>query len=249
MAALTRVSSGQHKRISVNQNDVVIFSSSPIPGNEKAVSKVMNGIAKRGAAVINKATHVSGHACEEELKLIYALTNPQYAVPVHGEYMHRKANADLAKMMKIPEKNIFLLDSGDVLTLSKKKGEKTGNVVHGAVLVDGLGVGDVGNVVLKDRQNLSQDGIVVVVVSISKGTGEILSGPEILSRGFVYVKTSDGILEEMRSITEDAVWATLKKRNSETQQIKNAMKDALADYIWKTIHRNPVILPIVMEEW
>lgn len=204
MAALSRVANGQHKKIHITPNDTVIFSSTPIPGNEKAVQSLMNEISKRGARVINKATHVSGHACEEELKLVYALTNPKYAIPVHGEYRHRKANADIAKLMKVEKENIIMLNSGDVLELSKDKAEVTGQVQHGGIMVDGLGVGDVGNIVLRDRQTLSQDGIVIVCMAISKATGELQAGPELISRGFVYVREAEQLMEEAHEIALEA---------------------------------------------
>ncbi|MBP5225054.1 MAG: ribonuclease J, partial [Lachnospiraceae bacterium] len=191
MAALSRAINGQHRFVNITSNDVVIFSSSPIPGNEKAVSKLVNLLAQRGAAVINREVHVSGHACREELKLMYALTRPQYAVPLHGEFRHRKANADIAAEMNVDPKKIFLLNSGDVLTLSKERGEVTDTVPAGGVMVDGLGVGDVGNIVLRDRQNLSKDGIIVVCMTLSKATGELLAGPEMLSRGFVYIRENE----------------------------------------------------------
>lgn len=247
MAALSRVANGQHKKITITHNDTVIFSSTPIPGNEKAVSNLMNEIAKRGARVINKATHVSGHACEEELKLIYALTKPKYAIPVHGEFRHRKANADIAKQMRVEKENVILLDSGDVLELSKDKAEVTGKVQHGGVMVDGLGVGDVGNIVLRDRQNLSQDGIIIAALAVSKSSGELVSGPELISRGFVYVREAENLMEEAKQAALDAALRSLDGNYTDWGRIKTEVKEALGTYVWKAVKRNPVIIPIILE--
>ena len=247
MAALSRVANGQHKKITITHNDTVIFSSTPIPGNEKAVSNLMNEIAKRGARVINKATHVSGHACEEELKLIYALTKPKYAIPVHGEFRHRKANADIAKQMRVEKENVILLDSGDVLELSKDKAEVTGKVQHGGVMVDGLGVGDVGNIVLRDRQNLSQDGIIIAALAVSKSSGELVSGPELISRGFVYVREAENLMEEAKQAALDAALRSLDGNYTDWGRIKTEVKEALGAYVWKAVKRNPVIIPIILE--
>lgn len=247
MAALTRVANGQHKSIVINPEDVVIFSSTPIPGNEKAVYKVINDLSRRGATIVNRATHVSGHACEEELKLLYALTQPKYAVPVHGEFRHRQANAEIARGMKIAKENIFLLDSGEVLELSEKSANVTGRVPQGMVLVDGLGVGDVGNVVLRDRQNLSRDGIIVVALTVSFGTRRVLTGPEIVSRGFVYMREANDLLEALKQ-TALSVAETGLEGNADRSKIKNEIRDALNAYIWKTMKRSPVILPVILEE-
>ena len=246
MAALTRVSSGQHKSISITPEDVVIFSSSPIPGNEKAVYKVVNELSRSGATIVNRATHVSGHACDEELKLMYALTCPEYAVPVHGEYRHRQANAEIARSMHVEKDHVFLLNSGDVLALSKTHGEVIGSVAQGGVLVDGLGVGDVGNVVLRDRQNLSQDGIIIVAVALS-ADGGIVSGPELISRGFVYVRDSGNILEELKVTADHVIRESHGAKGFDRNRIKSEIREALGTYIWKTIKRNPVILPVILE--
>jgi len=247
MAALSRASNGQHRYVRITSNDVVIFSSSPIPGNEKAVSKLINLLAKQGAKIINKEAHVSGHACCEELKLMYALTRPQYAVPLHGEFRHRNANADIAREMNVDPKNVFLLNSGDVLSLSKERGYVAGTVQSGTVLVDGLGVGDVGNIVLRDRQNLSQDGIIVICVALSGATGQIVSGPEMLSRGFVYIRENENLMDEAKNIVRDAVESVTHSNFNDWNAIKARIKDELGSYFWKLMRRNPVILPIIME--
>ena len=247
MAALSRAINGQHRYVRITLNDVVIFSSSPIPGNEKAVSKLINLLSQQGAQVINKETHVSGHACREELKLMYALTRPQYAVPLHGEFRHRKANADIAKEMNVDPKQVFLLNSGDVLSLSKERGFVAGTVPSGMIMVDGLGVGDVGNIVLRDRQNLSQDGIIVVCLTLSKATGEILAGPDILSRGFVYIRENENLMDEAKHIVRDAVESASARNMNDWNAIKAHVKDDLGGYFWKLMRRNPVILPILME--
>ena len=247
MAALSRVANGQHRKITITPNDLVVFSSSPIPGNEKAVSNLMNAISKRDAHVLNKATHVSGHACEEELKLIYALTQPKYAVPVHGEYRHRQANAQIARIMGVPKENTILMNSGDVLELSKDSAEITGQVPVGGIMVDGLGVGDVGNIVLRDRQNLSQDGIIVVTMAVSKVTGELVSGPELVSRGFVYVREAETLMVEAKEVATEAALKSLSVNYTEWGHIKAEVKEALGAYIWRVVKRNPVIMPIILE--
>lgn len=247
MAALSRVASGQHKKITITPKDVVIFSSSPIPGNEKAVTKLVNELSMRGAKIINKATHVSGHACAEELKLIYALTKPKYAVPLHGEYRHRQANAEIAKTMQIPEDNVFLLNSGDILSLSKNSAAVTGAAQHGGIMVDGLGVGDVGSIVLRDRQNLSQDGIIIVAMTLSGRTGELLAGPDIVSRGFVYVRENENLMEDAKQIAMDAISHAMQSSYIDWNRIKNEVRDSLGAYFWRQMKRSPVILPIIME--
>ena len=247
MAALSRMASGMHKKISIGQGDTVIFSSSPIPGNEKAVTKVINELFKKGADVIFQDTHVSGHACQEEIKLIYTLTKPKYAIPVHGEYKHLKAHAKIAMDLGYDKEDVFLLSSGDVLSLDYDGAAVTGKVPVGAVLVDGLGVGDVGNVVLRDRQHLAEDGILIVVMSLDGGSGELLAGPDIVSRGFVYVKESDELMEEARRVIEKAVISCLKKNITDWGKIKGTIKDTLGEYVWKKTKRRPMILPIIME--
>ncbi|MBE5968532.1 MAG: ribonuclease J [Lachnospiraceae bacterium] len=247
MAALSRIASSIHKKVSIKPGDVVILSSSPIPGNEKAVSKVINELSMKGAKVIYQDTHVSGHACQEEVKLIYSLIKPQYAVPVHGEYRHLIRHAEIAELMGIPKDNIFLISSGDVLTLSKEKGAVTGKVPAQGILVDGLGVGDVGNIVLRDRQHLSENGLIIVVVSLEKHSNQVLSGPDIVSRGFVYVRESENLMEEARAVVEKALDKALSKNNTDWGKMKSEIKDSLSDFIWKKTKRNPMILPIIME--
>ena len=247
MAALTRVASGQHRRINITQKDVVIFSSSPIPGNEKAVQKLTSEISMRGAKIINKETHVSGHACQEELKLIYTLTKPKYAIPLHGSYLHRQANAEIAQDLRIPPENIFMLKSGDVLSVSAVSASVTEEVQHGGIMVDGLGIGDVGNIVLRDRQNLSQDGIIVVALALSRSTGELMAGPDIVSRGFVYVREAEGLMEEAKNVAYMAIMDAIQENPSEWGHIKTEVKESLGGFFWKQMKRNPVILPIIME--
>ena len=247
MAALSRMASGMHKKISIGKGDTVIFSSNPIPGNEKAVTKVINELFKKGADVIFQDTHVSGHACQEEIKLIYTLTKPQYAIPIHGEYKHLKAQAKIAMDLGINKDDVFILQSGDVLSLDDNSASITGKVPVGAVLVDGLGVGDVGNVVLRDRQHLAEDGILIVVLSLNSTSGELLAGPDIVSRGFVYVKESDELLDEARKLIEKGVLGCLKKNITDWGKIKGTIKDTLGEFVWKKTKRRPMILPIIME--
>ena len=248
MAALSRMASDNHKRISIMPGDTVIFSSHPIPGNEKAVTNVINELQMKGADVIFQDVHVSGHACQEEIKLIYSLVRPKYAVPVHGEYKHRKAQAKIAAQLGIPKENIFMLQSGDVLEMDEEKAVVTGKVPVGAILVDGLGVGDVGNVVLRDRQHLAEDGIVIVVLALESGSDQLVSGPDIVTRGFVYVRESDELLEEARVIVEEAVQDCLdRSRKADWGKLKGVIKDTLSEFVWKRTKRRPMILPIIME--
>ena len=247
MAALSRMAASIHKKVSITPNDVIILSSNPIPGNEKAVAKVINELSMKGAEVISQDTHVSGHACQEEIKLIYSLVRPKYSVPVHGEYSHRAAQASLAQAVGIPKENILMINSGDVLELGQDKGEVTGHVPSGAIMVDGLGVGDVGNIVLRDRQNLAQNGIIVVVLTLEKYSNQLLAGPDIVSRGFVYVRESEDLLEEARRVVDDAVADCLARHVSDWGKIKNEIKDSLSDFLWKRMKRSPMILPIIME--
>lgn len=247
MAALSRMAGSAHRKISITPNDVIIFSSHPIPGNEKAVTKVINELSIKGAEVIFQDVHVSGHACQEEIKLIYTLIHPKYAVPVHGEYKHLKAQAKIAESLGISKDNIFILSSGDVLEVSEEQAKVNGRVPVGAILVDGLGVGDVGNVVLRDRQHLAEDGIMIVVMSLDKASGELVAGPDIVSRGFVYVKESDELIEEARRTVDDALQACLDKGITDWGKLKTTTKDVLSDYVWKKTKRRPMILPIIME--
>ncbi len=247
MAALSRMAGDMHKKISIGPGDTVIFSSNPIPGNEKAVTNVINELLQKGADVIFQDVHVSGHACQEEIKLIYTLVQPKYAIPIHGEFKHRKAQANIAKQLGIPKENILMIHSGDVLELDSEHAEVTGQVQNGMILVDGLGVGDVGNVVLRDRQHLAEDGIMIVVMALDQYTGALASGPDIVSRGFVYVKESDELMENMRVVVNDAVGNCLDRGITDWGKLKGTIKDSLSDYIWKKTKRRPMILPIIME--
>ena len=247
MAALSRMAASIHKKVTIKPGDTVIFSSSPIPGNEKAVSKVINELSMKGANVIFQDTHVSGHACQEEIKLIYSLVKPKYSIPVHGEYRHLKTQAELAELMGVDKDHIFILTSGDVLTLSEKEGYVAEHVPAGDILVDGLGVGDVGNIVLRDRQNLAENGIIIVVMTFEKYSNQLLAGPDIVSRGFVYVREAENLLEDARKVVNDAVVECVEKNISDWGKIKMVVKETLSDYLWKKIKRNPMILPIIME--
>ena len=247
MAALSRMASGMHRKISITPSDTVIFSSSPIPGNEKAVTKVINEILQKGAEVIYQDAHVSGHACQEELKLIYTLVRPKYVMPVHGEYKHLMAQKRIAENLGIPKENIFIMKSGQVLEMNEDSAEVTGCVPTGGILVDGLGVGDVGNVVLRDRQHLAEDGIMVVVLALDSYNGVLVSGPDIVSRGFVYVRESETLMDEAREVVEEAVNACLDKGITDWGKLKGGIRDNLSDYVWKKTKRRPMILPIIME--
>ena len=248
MAALSRMAASIHKKVTIKPNDTIIFSSNPIPGNEKAVSKVINELSMKGADVIFQDAHVSGHACQEEIKLIYSLVKPKYAIPVHGEYRHLKAQAGLALDLGIPKENVFILQSGDVLELNEEEPAKvTGKVRTGAILVDGLGVGDVGNIVLRDRQHLAEDGIMIVVLTLEKRSSRLLAGPDIVSRGFVYVRESEDLMDEARIVVEDAIDVCLDKHITDWGKIKNVIRDSLGEFLWKRTKRNPMILPIIME--
>ena len=247
MAALSRMASSVHRKVSIGPNDTIIFSSNPIPGNEKAVTRVINELEMKGAEVIFQDVHVSGHACQEEIKLIYSLVKPKYSIPVHGEYRHLKTQAELAELMGIDKDHIFILTSGDVLTLSEKEGYVAEHVPAGDILVDGLGIGDVGNVVLRDRQHLAEDGIMIVVVALDSISGQIASGPDLVSRGFVYVKESDALMDEARDLMENVMEGCVSRGCTDWGRIKTAIKDNLGDFIWKKTKRRPMILPIIME--
>ena len=247
MAALSRMAADIHKKVTIKPGDTVIFSSNPIPGNEKAVSRVINELSQKGADVIFQDAHVSGHACQEELKLIYSLLKPQYAIPVHGEYRHLKANAKLAESLGILKENIFIIHSGDVLALDEKEAKVIDKVHTGAILVDGLGVGDVGNIVLRDRQHLAEDGILIVVLTLEKRTNQLLAGPDIVSRGFVYVRESESLMEEARQVLQEALEKCLTNRNADWSRIKLVIRDTMNEFIWKRTKRKPMILPIIMD--
>ena len=247
MAALSRMASSQHRKVSIGPNDVVVLSSTPIPGNEKAVARVINELSQKHAEVIYQDTHVSGHACQEELKLIYSLVHPKYAIPVHGEYRHRLGQTRIAQAVGIPKENIIMASTGDVIDIGYDSCKIVDHVQSGGLMVDGLGVGDVGNIVLRDRQNLAQNGIIVVVLTLEKYSGHVLSGPDIVTRGFVYVRESETLIEEARGVVRDAVDDCLVRHVSDWGKIKNVIKDSLSDYFWKKLKRNPMILPIIME--
>lgn len=247
MAALSRIATNIHKKLVIKPGDTVIFSSNPIPGNEKAVSKVINELSMKGADVIFQDAHVSGHACQEEIKLIYTLVKPKYAIPVHGEYRHLKAQAKIASDLGIPKENILLLSTGDVLSLDENDARVTDEVQTGAVFVDGLGVGDVGNIVLRDRQNLAEDGIIIVVLTLEKGSNQLLAGPDIVTRGFVYVRESDALIEDATIVVEEAIMKLLDRNITDWGKMKGNIKDALSSFLWKKMKRRPMILPVIME--
>ena len=247
MAALSRMAANIHKKVSIKPGDTIIFSSNPIPGNEKAVSRVINELSAKGADVIFQDVHVSGHACQEEIKLIYSLVKPKYSIPVHGEFRHLKAQAGIAESLGIPKENIFIMHSGDVMELNDESAEITGKVHTGAILVDGLGVGDVGNIVLRDRQHLAEDGIMIVVLTLEKYSNQLLAGPDIVSRGFVYVRESEDLMGQAKSVVEDAIDSCLDRRISDWGKMKGVIKDSLGDFLWKRTKRKPMILPIIME--
>ncbi len=247
MAALSRIATNIHTRVSIKPGDTVILSSSPIPGNEKAINKVINELEMKGAEVIFQDTHVSGHACQEELKLIYALTKPKYAIPVHGEFRHLKRHAELAEEMGVDKDNVVIMSNGNVLELSEKSARIVGNVTSQGILVDGLGVGDVGNIVLRDRQHLSQNGLIIVVVTLEKHSNTLVAGPDIVSRGFVYVRESENLMEECHDVAYDALSECLDRNITDWGKIKAAIKDDLGEFLWKRTKRNPMILPIITE--
>lgn len=247
MAALSRMAANLHRKVSIQPGDCVVFSSTPIPGNEKSVARVINELGMKGAKVIFQDTHVSGHACQEEIKLVYSLLKPKYAIPVHGEYRHLIAQKEVAMSLGYDREDVIIAKSGDVIELSDEKAAIVGKVHTGAILVDGLGVGDVGNIVLRDRQNLAENGIIIVVLTLEKYTGQLVAGPDIVTRGFVYVREAEELLDEARAIVTDSVLRCLDKNITDWSKIKNIIKDDLSEYLWKKMKRNPVILPIIME--
>ena len=250
MSALTRMAAGEHKKVTITPNDLVIISANAIPGNEKLVSKVIDDLMKIGAEVVYSAladVHVSGHACQEEQKLILSLARPKYFIPIHGEYRQLIAHAETAKKLGIPAKNIFITHNGRILEISEDEAKFTTSVPSGKVLVDGLGVGDVGNIVLRDRQHLSQDGLIVIVLTMDSSTGEIVSGPDVISRGFVYVRESENLMEEVKKVIKDEVAEFEANHVTDWSTIKSTLKDNLRDYIFQKTKRDPMILPIIME--
>lgn len=247
MAALSRMASGMHKKINIKPGDTIIFSSNPIPGNEKAVTRVINELAMKGAEVIFQDVHVSGHACQEDIKLIYSLVRPKYAIPIHGEFKHRKAQAQLALELGVEKDHIFMLQSGDVLELDEHSAAVKGHVTVGDVMVDGLGVGDVGNIVLRDRQRLAEEGIIIVVMTLESGSGRLLAGPDIVSRGFVYVRGAESLMVEAQAVLDDTIDHCIYKNIKDWGRIKNEIKEALGDFVWRETKRRPMIIPIIME--
>ncbi len=250
MSALTRMASGDHKKVTITANDLVIISANPIPGNEKYVAKVIDDLMKIGAEVVYSSLediHVSGHACQEEQKLMLSLIRPKYFIPVHGEYRHLIAHSETAKKVGVEPQNIFLTTNGRILELNEDEAALTGSVPFGKVMVDGLGVGDVGNIVLRDRQHLSQDGLIIVVMSMDGSTGEIVAGPDVISRGFVYVRESENLMEDVKKMLHDEVRELEENGIRDWATIKSKLKDSLRDYIFAKTKRNPMILPIIME--
>lgn len=247
MAALSRMANGTHKKISIKPGDTVIFSSHPIPGNEKAVSRIINELYQRGANVIFQDVHVSGHARAEEIKLIYSIVKPKYAIPAHGEYRHLKAQAAIAKKIGYDDDHILILKSGDVLSIDKKSAKVTGHVHTGAIMVDGLGVGDVGNIVLRDRQKLAEDGIIIVVMTLQPDEGIILAGPDIVTRGFVYVRGAEDLMDSAKQLLEKKLDSLMQQKITDWGRIKQEVKGSLSDFVWHETQRRPMIMPIIME--
>lgn len=247
MAALSRMAANIHRKVTIEPGDTIIMSSTPIPGNEKAVAKVMNDLTLLGAKVIFQDTHVSGHACREEIKLLYALVKPRYAIPIHGEFRHRQEHAAMLIEQGWSSKDIFILRSGDVLELSEKEAALAESVPAGSLLVDGLGVGDVGNIVLRDRQTLAQHGIIIVVAVMEKGSNQLISGPDMISRGFVYIRENEELVEEARQVVMDSIMNCQDHHVTDWSRIKNTIRDDLNDFLWHRMKRCPVILPIIME--
>ena len=250
MSALTRMAAGEHKKVTITPNDLVIVSATPIPGNEKLVSNVINDLMQIGAEVVYSSlaeVHVSGHACQEEQKLMIALTKPKYFIPVHGEYRQLKAHAETAKMLGIPNDRIFIMDNGNTLEINEYGAKLTTNVIAGQVLVDGLGVGDVGHIVLRDRQHLSQDGLIIIVLTMNSATGEVVAGPDVISRGFVYVRESENLMEEVKHVVQNEIDKCESNGIKDWSTIKSLLKENLREYIFTKTKRNPMILPIIMD--
>ena len=250
MSALTRMASGEHRKVQITPNDLIIISANPIPGNEKYISKVIDDLMSIGAEVIYNALqdiHVSGHACQEEQKLMLTLVKPKFFIPVHGEYRQLIAHAETAKLLGIPHENIFLTENGKVLELNENEAKFTGHVTSGKVLVDGLGVGDVGNIVLKDRQKLSQDGLIVVVITMDSRSGKIVSGPDVISRGFVYVRESENLMEEIKHLLREELSKCEEKHITDWATLKLVVREELGNYIYKKTKREPMLIPIIME--
>jgi len=250
MSALSRMANGEHRKINILPGDLVVLSATPIPGNEKLVSRIINLLFKKGANVVYEhlaEIHVSGHACQEELKLMLALTKPKFFIPVHGEYRHLNLHARLAEKVGVAKENIFVIENGNVVELNRDAAKINGSVASGRVLVDGLGVGDVGNIVLRDRKHLSQDGLIIVVVTMDKASGQVVAGPDLISRGFVYVRESEDLMDEARNVIKEILDICEEKKITEWNTIKNRIKDGLRNFIYEKTKRNPMILPIIME--
>ena len=249
MSALTRMAFSDHKKVEITKDDLVIISASPIPGNEKPVSNVINELYKKGAEVIHQSlmeVHVSGHACREELKIIMGLTKPKYFIPVHGEHRHLLKHSDIALSMGIPSEKIFRLENGQVLELSSEEGKINGSVPAGKVLVDGYGVGDVGNIVLRDRKHLAQDGIIIASLTLTKDN-KLVAGPDIISRGFVYVRDNEDLMAAVKTVAETSVKDTLISKHCDWTAIKTNLRSSLGDFIYDKTRRKPMILPIIQE--
>ena len=247
MAALSRMANSTHRKIVIKPNDLIVFSSSPIPGNEKSVTGVINELMRKGADVIFQDVHVSGHACKEDIKLIYSLVNPKYCIPVHGEYKHLIAQAKIAEELGYDKDCIKILSSGDVLELNEESAEVTGRVQVGNVMIDGNGVGDVGNIVIRDRQRLADDGVIIIVMTLDSISGQVLAGPDIVSRGFVYVRNSETLMDEMQNVLNNTMEYCVDRRITDWSKIKTEVKDAIGEFVWKETKRRPMILPIIME--
>ena len=250
MSALTRIANSTHKHISIKNDDTVIISATAIPGNEKSVSKIINDLTKKGAKVICKsitAIHVSGHACKEELKLMHSLLKPKYFAPVHGELRHLMSHKELAEGLGQNSKNIFILENGDVLSLSRRKAKVEGKVHAGKVMIDGLGVGDVGNIVIRDRKSLSQDGIISIIFVIEKESKMVVSGPDVITRGFVYVRDSEGLLTEIRDLASDSIERCISKNIYQWSKLKNEVRNEVGEFVYQKTKRKPIIVPIIME--
>lgn len=250
MSALARMANAEHRKVTIVEGDTVILSATPIPGNEKLVSKVVNQLFQKGAEVVYKSldeVHVSGHACQEELKLMQCLVKPRFFIPVHGEYRHLKQHCELAISVGMPESNVLIPENGAIIEVNRSGIKKNGNVIAGQVFVDGLGVGDVGNIVLRDRKHLSQDGILTVVVTISREDQKVIAGPDIISRGFVYVRESEGLMDEAKEIVKNALKECEEKNITDWASLKGRVRDELRNYLYEKTKRKPMILPIIME--
>lgn len=247
MAALSRMANSTHRKITIKPNDLIVFSSSPIPGNEKSVTGVINELMRKGADVIFQDVHVSGHACKEDIKLIYSLVNPKYCIPVHGEYKHLIAQAKIAEELGYDKDHIKILSSGDILELDENSADVVGRIQVGNIMIDGNGVGDVGNIVIRDRQRLADDGIIIIVMTLDSISGQVIAGPDIVSRGFVYVRNSETLMDEMQTVLNNTMEYCVDRRITDWSKIKTEVKDAIGDFVWKETKRRPMILPIIME--